>query len=435
MPTSRLIAPASALWFGAIALLTLWTGTVTAMLLVVLVAGVAVLLLVVPGRYAATSRSLAALTLAMLVLYGPIAISILAHPAEAAVLGNLALLAAYACLGWALAACRASPRPERQAAATLFYRGATIGCGLAFATAFAGFGATAFGPQWWGRLSFAAHPNLVGLVALTGLMASGEVRSGWWRVALIVLFGGVIVATGSRTALVAALFCVAAQASWSLPYLMAAWRRSAFRAAMPIVALLVLVATPYLIWVLVNDLLLLGDPARGIASGFSGRGVLWEQSLALFADNPWFGVGYGAHGDILGIPYAHNMVLVLLADTGVAGLGAFVLMSGLSVAGFWRWRAQPAARTGLVIVLGYWVYGLGEGRALNVGNALSILFVVTLFHGVGLLMVRPATAGAARPVTGTEAAPASVMPPDRRRSAGRPARIGSRSGWPRNARN
>lgn len=117
----------------------------------------------------------------------------------------------------------------------------------------------------------------------------------------------------------------------------------------------------------------------------------WQAAVAMANDHPWLGVGFGNYAaaypayrlmnwpDALG--HAHNYYLNLLAETGWAGLGAYLLLWAAvfamtlralrRTAGFWR-----GAALGL---LGAWTH-------LAVHSLLDKLYVNNVFLHVGVLL-------------------------------------------------
>ncbi|MBI4671929.1 MAG: O-antigen ligase family protein [Chloroflexi bacterium] len=119
------------------------------------------------------------------------------------------------------------------------------------------------------------------------------------------------------------------------------------------------------------------------------RRAHWQAALGMFEDAPWLGVGFGNYAaaypkyalpkwdDPLG--HAHNYYLNVLAETGILGFGAFVILWG---AIFWNaWRGLRAARG--------WTIGVAAGIcgmlvALSIHNFFDNLFVHALYIQVGL---------------------------------------------------
>jgi O-antigen ligase len=118
----------------------------------------------------------------------------------------------------------------------------------------------------------------------------------------------------------------------------------------------------------------------------------WNAGLRMHDDAPWLGVGIGNYGASYSrypqphwyepLGHAHNVFINFLAETGVIGLGAFLLF-WLSVArSAWRagWRSRDPWNAALALgVLGAWVY-------LTVHSLFDNLFVQHLQLQLALLL-------------------------------------------------
>jgi O-antigen ligase len=112
------------------------------------------------------------------------------------------------------------------------------------------------------------------------------------------------------------------------------WRGSVAAAALVLVGLAVSLAGPLegAADFAFERLAMLFDPQRA-EFNYSRLGV-WRDSLDMFADHVLLGVGPGAfetsfppyHASAYGISHAHNQLVHLAAETGVAGLAAFLLL-------------------------------------------------------------------------------------------------------------
>jgi O-antigen ligase len=132
--------------------------------------------------------------------------------------------------------------------------------------------------------------------------------------------------------------------------------------------------------VVMDKLLLLSDPGRGLTSGFTGRTIAWRETLDLFYSHPLFGVGYRQNEQYLSTAIgAHNAYLATLADVGLFGAAAYLLLmcGGLVMA----WRKAlggptPGRLMAVAYLSAYLVNGLFERNALNVGNFYSVMAIV-----------------------------------------------------------
>jgi len=127
------------------------------------------------------------------------------------------------------------------------------------------------------------------------------------------------------------------------------------------------------------------------------RIILWQTSLRIFLDHPWWGVGFGAFADVYPKyrrpddphgtpPFAHNLPLSLAAETGIFGLGGFIVLLGTALGVGIRnsLRGPPDARmlrAGTVAaLLGIMVHQLVDGtlQAFHLGFVLWFLVTVAV---------------------------------------------------------
>jgi O-antigen ligase len=116
----------------------------------------------------------------------------------------------------------------------------------------------------------------------------------------------------------------------------------------------------------------------------------WQAALAMAEDQPWLGVGFGnyepAYADyaLINWPYplghAHNYYLNLLAETGIVGLLAYLL---LWTAVFWQTirviRQCEGWQRGVALGL------LGVWTALTVHHLVDKLYVNNIYIQLGAL--------------------------------------------------
>ncbi|MCA9955162.1 MAG: O-antigen ligase family protein [Anaerolineales bacterium] len=116
----------------------------------------------------------------------------------------------------------------------------------------------------------------------------------------------------------------------------------------------------------------------------------WQAALGMAQDQPWFGVGFGnyepAYADyaLINWPYplghAHNYYLNLLAETGIMGLAAYLL---LWTAVFWQTirviRRSDGWQRGVALGL------LGVWTALTVHHLVDKLYVNNIYIQLGAL--------------------------------------------------
>ncbi len=145
---------------------------------------------------------------------------------------------------------------------------------------------------------------------------------------------------------------------------------------------------------LVTKAFLLDDPYRGSGTDLVGRSHLWRATWNLFVDFPFFGFGLGQHQAGANIDmYAHNMYLIILSETGLIGFITFVVGTCAALLGLFRGSDQEGPKSlalrrmlGACIAI-YYVYGVFEGRAINAGNFLSVLFFLALGFGMARFVV------------------------------------------------
>jgi O-antigen ligase len=160
-----------------------------------------------------------------------------------------------------------------------------------------------------------------------------------------------------------------------------------------IVLLAVAVANFDAIIDVVSDKLLISDEYRGGATGLVGRADMWAATYNLFLDNPLIGVGSGQHIIILGASmYAHNMYLIVLAENGIVGFIFFVFSTSIAIVGFAKLRGDSGAQCvkgyAFSLLVAYFLYGIVEGRGINIGNVLSFGFFLILGMGAHLSLRR-----------------------------------------------
>ncbi len=146
----------------------------------------------------------------------------------------------------------------------------------------------------------------------------------------------------------------------------------------------------------------------------------WVAALRMWEQAPWFGVGPGNYAavypavrltrweDALG--HAHNIYLNVLAETGVFGLTAYLLLWGGAILWTWRQFRQAALRsyTG-ALAIGI----LGVLAHLSIHNLFDNLFVQGIYLHVALLfaaLISLAPAGSVSVISKQEAVEERVTP-------------------------
>jgi len=122
----------------------------------------------------------------------------------------------------------------------------------------------------------------------------------------------------------------------------------------------------------------------------------WQAALKMWADRPWLGIGIGNYGAVYGryalplwpmaLGHAHNYYLNIGAETGVVGIGAYLLLWGAALVGAWTTaRSRSGWSWGVALgVLGVLVH-------LSVQNLVDYLYVHSMYLQVALLLGIQAT--------------------------------------------
>jgi O-antigen ligase len=250
------------------------------------------------------------------------------------------------------------------------------------------------GEYSWGRLQAnGIEANFWGLMGL-GVAIAGIAHR--WRVltALCIVVGYIVMADASSRSSMVGL--AAAMGVLAIRYA-ATLRRERLVTVIGFGAVLLLagLAASSMIGkalpALFSDIMKLDDPYRGVGQGFSGRNELWQAAIDLWFKSPLFGVGYRQHEAFLPAQYsAHNSYLAMLADTGIFGLLWYLLLIGLSLIAAWSVKDARTRSMILAGIVSYAVIGFFERRAINGGNPVSILFLMSCFYALAEQEVRQA---------------------------------------------
>lgn len=135
---------------------------------------------------------------------------------------------------------------------------------------------------------------------------------------------------------------------------------------------------------------------RGVAINDANFSVLermahWQAALSMWRERFWLGVGFGcyeaaypAHRLInwpLALGHAHNYYLNLLAETGIVGLVAYLVLLGSLFVGLWRASRRTSGWTrGLALgLVGAWMH-------FSVHNFVDNILVNNVHLHVGVLL-------------------------------------------------
>jgi O-antigen ligase len=234
------------------------------------------------------------------------------------------------------------------------------------------------GEYRWGRLVAGHESNVWGLIALSvGVAAFGiqnhRIAAACWIVALVTLYNA-----SSRGSMVG--FCLAAMLF--LWYWL--FHARAFHVSWRVVAAMSAVVVMAYLMFSFGDLILenvfrINEPDRGLSSGFTGRDQAWSEAVNVWLSAPILGVGFRKHEELMVVTRlsAHNAYLAMLADTGVVGLTLYLALIVRAAVSAMRMIGPQALRYIILAIIGsYAVLGFFERRALNTGNAFSILFII-----------------------------------------------------------
>jgi len=133
----------------------------------------------------------------------------------------------------------------------------------------------------------------------------------------------------------------------------------------------------------IDNVLKLHDPYRGMGTGFTGRVDIWKTSLDVWKRRPWFGYGFRACSpEYLGHYAGHNGYIVVMVNMGIVGLLvylSFVIHACL--------KLVPGVRRGdkfdIIVfwyLLWYLTVGMFEGVAINFANPHTILFFLLVSY-------------------------------------------------------
>ena len=237
-----------------------------------------------------------------------------------------------------------------------------------------------------------AHKNVMGRMMTLGaivflLVALTRRQSRWVAWSGVILCAGLVVMSGSRTALVALATLIILL--WPLRQLGRTQVSLALRFAL--VGIFLLSGVFFLLQSYEEGLTLLGRDTT-----LSGRTKIWELAYEFGSQRPWLGYGYrvfwteenaGYLYHILawerGISHAHNGFLDLWLDLGFVGVGVFLmtlitctrrvmsrLMSSRDALGLW----YPLFLAYMMLI------SLTETGILEGSSITWVLYTTTLFH-------------------------------------------------------
>lgn len=216
------------------------------------------------------------------------------------------------------------------------------------------------GPGLQGRYSaFGGGPNVFGRIvgfALIALIVYVTLRRKYWLLLTLPLPVMALVLSGSRGAMLSAAIAAAAVGilllrSYKFPQLI-----MMFVMLASMLMLMVEFAPPSVTNIFEQRIV-----EQTLGQGYdSGRSELYDVAWRMFEENPIFGVGVGGYFALFGsttasgFEYAHNIVLQILAETGLIGF-ALVLLPLLVIVGRSLFRrpqtVESAGIFGLTLVI------------------------------------------------------------------------------------
>jgi O-antigen ligase len=241
------------------------------------------------------------------------------------------------------------------------------------------------GDYVWGRLVGRGQPNFWGMMALSGALASLSLNRMFVKAVPLLVALVMLYLTNSRGSTIGTF--TGLMTASAVYFLINGARKRLVIITVLSIAVVVGAAAEITSGFISDQVLNLNDPRRGLDSGFTGRLGPWLYGLDLALERPFFGYGYRASETLfepIGIDSVHNGYLSMLLDMGVTGLIAWlVFLMHVIWTGFQRMR-RPVAIPAIGILVGYAILGLVERYALNAGQPLSILFLISAFY-----MLRP----------------------------------------------
>jgi O-antigen ligase len=231
-----------------------------------------------------------------------------------------------------------------------------------------------------GRFGSPIAPNPLGLL-LFGILACSLMvrhRAVWMGIWLVC--GTALLATGSRAAMLATIATLLT--TWVVKPRRFSPRRIAGLAALVIALSVLLYAAGTPLYEAGVRLFAVYDPWRDpIETGFTGRIYVWQETLRIWLEHPFWGVGYRSlEHHLTEASSAHNGYLSVLAEIGIMGALPLAVFMTLRTRGLWsRVRARDRLGTaGLALVAGMAVESLFERYLINFGNPTSLLFLLVL---------------------------------------------------------
>ncbi|MGE0470483.1 MAG: O-antigen ligase family protein [Nitrospira sp.] len=225
------------------------------------------------------------------------------------------------------------------------------------------------------------NPASFALVTMSVFITAMAIRRAVVRIPILVAMGTVIYLTGARASALAAMF--------GLAITLFSRRRTAGTSGYLLLVVCIVIAAALAAYYAesvvrgTTDFFAIQDRHRGLESGGSGRLETWKTTWNLFLGHPILGVGFRAHEVVLKVASsAHNGYLALLAEIGVIGFAAVLLVTLSGLWKTWRRNQDPAQTFSYSVLLGlacgYCVLAIFERYFINAGNSTSLLFLLSV---------------------------------------------------------
>jgi O-antigen ligase len=234
--------------------------------------------------------------------------------------------------------------------------------------------------------------NITGTAAIAAMTCALFSKSRAFRWAAFGAAAFFIVIVSSRGSMVAMTVFVAVYYTLYMGFV----RATGLGALLATLAIVIVLSVPALRDAVVDKVLHINDPHRGIGSGFTGRTEQWKQGIASFWQKPVFGYGFRATthaGEGLG---GHSAYIKIFVESGF--VGGFCIIGAVVVEAFRRFfvslrlrklrpqdrpyidlesslRLNVLACATMFMTLTMWVY---DQYYINLGSPVSVVLFLML---------------------------------------------------------
>jgi O-antigen ligase len=134
---------------------------------------------------------------------------------------------------------------------------------------------------------------------------------------------------------------------------------------------------------LVDDVMQVNNPTRGLGTGLTGRTTIWNEAFRIWLKWPVFGVGFHQLGMLMpGNIEAHQVYLAILAETGIAGLIWYTCFLGASLYGALHIDDPRTRNVAVGTIVAYAAIGFFDARGFSSGNPTSLYFEMCCFFAL-----------------------------------------------------